>query len=82
MIKADFKTGETHLKGSQITLLTEFTMIARGLRKAISESWKDDMGDDVIQYAFELSKKSQAEIDRENEELFRKIFFGGDLDVL
>lgn len=63
MLKVDFE--RTEIKGSEPHILTEFTMLARNLRKFLAMDQSTEYADARIARAIELSKKTSDEIDEE-----------------
>lgn len=63
MLKVDFE--RTEIKGSEPHILTEFTILARNLRKLLAKDQSTEHADAKIARAIELSKKTSDEIDEE-----------------
>ncbi len=63
MLKVDYEKIE--IKGTETRILTEFTMLARNLRKLLAKDQSTEYADAKIARAIELSKKTSDEIDEE-----------------
>lgn len=71
MLKVNFQ--ETEIKGSEPHILTEFTMLARNLRKLLAEEEGVEYADEQIAKCVKLSKMTPEELDREILESLNKL---------
>lgn len=83
MIKVDLNKVE--VEGPRTVVMSEFTLLASELRKVLSKKFGEEAADKEILHCIELSKMTEDEVDAETEklerELIRRLLFGGDLNV-